>query len=254
MTGTPWRGGPGPRERMPEIHLPMFDGPLELLLRLIEREDLDITAISLVSVTDQYLGAIRGEQRADAEALAEFVVIGAKLIYLKSRALLPRPPAIEPEETLLDDAVGQELVELLVEYRRFKEAAQVLAERQHAGVRVYPRLAPPPAVPEGPGLQGVTVEAMRRIMLDILRRTPAPPRHVVRRDRVTMAAVIERVREQLREGGRVSFRRLLESCRTRVEVIVSFLAVLELLKGGECDAAQPTPFGDIEIVALQAAA
>jgi segregation and condensation protein A len=247
MTGAPWRGGPGSQERMPEIHLPVFEGPLELLLRLIEREDLDITAISLVAVTDQYLGAIRAEQGTDPDALAEFVAIGAKLIYLKSRALLPRPPAVEADDALLDDEVGQELVELLVEYRRFKEVAQVLAERQEAGVRVYPRLAPPPAVPEGPGLQGVTVDAMRKIMLDVLRRLPAPPRHVIRRDRVTMTTVIERVRDQLRRSGRVSFRKLLE-------VIVSFLAVLEMLKGGECDAAQATPFGDIDIVAVKAAA
>lgn len=254
MTGAPWRGGPGSRERMPEIHLPVFDGPLELLLRLIEREDLDITAISLVAVADQYLGAIRAERGRDPDALAEFVAIGARLIYLKSRALLPRPPAVAADDALVDDEVGQELVELLVEYRRFKEVALVLAERQEAGVRVYPRLAPPPTVPEGPGLQGVTVEAMRKIMLDVLRRLPAPPRHVIRRERVTMQRVIERVREQLHRSGRLSFRELLETCRTRVEVVVSFLAVLELLKGGECDAAQATPFGDIEIIAVRVAA
>ena len=91
----PLRGGAGPSGVMAEISLPVFQGPLDLLLHLIERDDLDITAVSLVVVTDQYLTAIRVGGGFDPQALAEFVAVGAKLIYLKSRALLPRPPSIQ---------------------------------------------------------------------------------------------------------------------------------------------------------------
>src|SRR5512140_317960 len=110
--GAPRRGGATPSGVMAEIQLPVFEGPLDLLLHLIERDDLDITAVSLVSVTDQYLRAIRTGESFEPAALAEFVSIGAKLIYLKSRALLPRAPE-DPLQLLEDDDVGRELVDLL---------------------------------------------------------------------------------------------------------------------------------------------
>jgi segregation and condensation protein A len=234
---------------MPQIQLPVFQGPLDLLLRLIEHDDLDITAVSLVAVTDQYMAAIRTSEGIHPGALAEFIAIGAKLIYLKSRALLPRPPA-DTEEAFEDDEVGRELVDLLLEYRRFAEVTDMLQDRQTAGVRVFPRLAPAPARPEGPGLDGVTAELMRKIMLDVLSRTPAPPRVLIPRDRSTLSQRITDLRQRLQRTGRVSFRHVMSECQTRLEVVLSFLAILELLKGGECDAHQSENWGDIEIVAL----
>jgi segregation and condensation protein A len=233
---------------MPEISLPVFEGPLELLLRLIERDDLDITAVSLVAVADQYLAAIRTEDGFDAPALAEFVAIGARLVYLKSRALLPGP-ALEPED-LEEDETGRELVDMLVEYRRFSVVADELQERQEAGLRHHPRLAPPPARPPGPGLDGVTLELMRKIMLDVLKRSPRAPAGIVPRMRISLVQRISVLREQLVREGRFSFRAVMAACQTRTEVIVSFLAVLELIKSGECEARQDTAWADIEVVAL----
>lgn len=238
---------------MPEIHLPVFEGPLDLLLYLIERDDLDITAVSLVAVTDQYLGAIRNADGFDPQALAEFVSIGAKLIYLKSKALLPRTDQAV-EAAVEDDDVGRELVDLLREYKRFGEITNLLQERQDAGLRLYARVAPPPVVPEGPGLDGVTMDALYLIMVEVLSRMPAEPKAVIRRDTVTLTMQISAFRERLRRGGRFSFRGVIAACRTRVEVIVSFLAILELLKGGECEARQSDTWGDIEVVALEATA
>jgi len=91
---------------MAEISLPVFEGPLDLLLHLIERDDLDITAVSLVSVTDQYLKAIRNGDGFEAHALAEFVSVGAKLIYLKSRALLPRPRRTQPTRSMMTSSAA----------------------------------------------------------------------------------------------------------------------------------------------------
>ncbi|MCK9517493.1 MAG: segregation/condensation protein A [Dehalococcoidia bacterium] len=235
---------------MPQISLPVFEGPLDLLLHLIERDDLDITAVSLVAVTDQYLKAINDSQGFNPHALAEFVAIGARLIYLKSRALLPRPPQ-EGDTQLEDDDVGRELVDLLLEYRRYTEAANVLEERQERGLRVYTRLAPPPERPEGNGLDGVTVDALRKIMLQVLQRTPVErPSGVIQRDTLTLRERIGQFRQRLVMGGRFSFRQAILECKTRVEVVISFMAVLELLKAGECDAQQSTTWGDIEVVAL----
>ncbi|MGD9934444.1 MAG: ScpA family protein [Dehalococcoidia bacterium] len=230
-----------------ELHLPLFDGPLELLLHLIERNDLDITAISLVAVTDQYLAAIRTDDGFELGALAEFVAIGAKLIYLKSRALLPRPP-IDPDLEEEED-VGQELVDLLNEYRRIASVTDMLQERQESGRRHHTRLAAAPLPPEGPGLDGVTVDLMRKIMLDVMRRRPHEPRAVVPRHRVSLSQRISILRNRLHARGRFSFREAIAECETRIDVVLSFLAVLELLKSGECDARQDALWGDIDVVA-----
>jgi segregation and condensation protein A len=238
---------------MPEIHLPVFEGPLHLLLHLIERDDLDITAVSLVAVTDQYLGAIRNANGFEPQALAEFVSIGAKLIYLKSRALLPRIDE-GPEAAAEEDDVGRELVDLLQEYKRFSQVTNLLQARQEAGLRLYTRTAPAPALPPEPGLDGVTMDALYTMMLEVLARLPAEPKAVIRRDTVTLTMQINSFRERLRRSGKFSFRKVIASCGSRVEVIVSFLAILELLKSGECEARQSNTWGDIEVVALGAVA
>jgi len=254
VTGAPQRGGVGSSGVMAEITLPVFQGPLDLLLHLIERDDLDITAVSLVVVTDQYLNAIRTSEGFDPGALAEFVAIGAKLIYLKSKALLPRPPA-DSGEDIEDDDVGRELVDLLREYKRFAEIAGMLGERQEAGLRIYTRLAPPPAMPEGTGLSNVTMERLQAIMIEVLTKKPveARPRAVLQRDTtMTLVARIAEFRERLRKRGKFSFRRAIMECTTRLEVVVSFMAILELLKSGEADAQQAEAWGDIEVVVLEA--
>lgn len=254
VPGTPKRGGVVPAGAMPEIRLPVFQGPLDLLLHLIERQDLDITAVSLVQVTDQYLRAVHDGDDLDAHALAEFVSLGAKLIYLKSRALLPRTPE-ETEAELEEDDVGRELVDLLKEYKRYTEIADLLEERQEQGFRFYTRIAAPPELPEGTGLDSVTMDRLTRIMQDVLsRKKPEQPPAVVRRDPITLNQRTTDLRSRLSKHGRFSFRAVMEECHDRVEVIVAFLAILELLKGGDCDARQDEPWGDIEVVALETAA
>jgi segregation and condensation protein A len=235
---------------MPHIRIPSFEGPLQLLLQLIERDDLDITAVSLVSVTDQYLAAVRKRKGIQAEALAEFISIGARLIYLKSRALLP--PA--PDDDLKDDEVGRELVDLLLEYRRYREVAVALGERQAEGLRFYARSAAPPVFPPGPGLDDVTADRLRALMLEMLERVPEErPTGFIRRETLTLAQRIDDLRERLSgRRKRFSFRAVISGCETRIEVVIVFLAILELLKRGECAVQQHERWGDIEVVAVPA--
>ncbi|MGK2964677.1 MAG: segregation and condensation protein A [Tepidiformaceae bacterium] len=240
------------RGTMRDIHLPVFEGPLDLLLHLIERDELDITAVSLVAVTDQYLAAVHTKDGVDPHALAEFVAIGAKLLYLKSKALLPVVPTAAGEEPEPDD-VGAELVDLLMEYRRFREVADMLHDRQEAGLRLYPRLAPAPPIPPGPGLENVTVDRLYSIMLEVIARTPPPPQGAIVRETLTLSQRVQDLRATLRRQGRVSFRTMIMSCKTRMEIVISFMAILELLKAGECDAKQSDQWGDIDVVAIPAA-
>lgn len=116
---------------MVDLHISGFEGPLELLLQLIERNQLDISEVSLLQVTDQYLTSVEDLKKEDgadtAEALADFIVIGARLMLLKSRALLPRDPDDEEEdEEDEEEDVGRELVQMLEEYRRYRDAVGVL--------------------------------------------------------------------------------------------------------------------------------
>lgn len=229
-----------------QLRLPVFEGPLDLLLYLIERDQLDITAVSLVQVTDQYLSYLRSGEQIDADALAEFIVIGARLIYLKSRALLPQPRADEEVEEL-----GEDLVQRLREYRRFKEAAGFLKELEERGQRAYPRLAPPPALPLPTGLDGVTLNLLVQIVQEVLQRQPEEPAEdILPRHEVTVEQKAQELSTALQQRKRVTFRAFISACRSRIEVIVSFLAVLELIKGLRLRAEQDTMFGDINLIAL----
>src|SRR3990172_8665809 len=115
---------------MSTIKIDVFEGPLELLLHLIEKKKLDITAVSLAAVVDQYLEYLHSGEAINHEALSEFIAIAARLLLLKSRSLLPRPAATEAVD---EEPSEEELVQLLMEYRRFKEAAAWLRAREEAG-------------------------------------------------------------------------------------------------------------------------
>lgn len=230
-----------------QLQLSVFEGPLDLLLYLIEREELDITAVSLVQVTDQYLSYLRSGEQIDATALAEFIAIGARLLYLKSRALLPRPPA---GEELLED-LGEDLVRRLREYRRFKEAAGALRALEERGLRAYPRLAPPTGVPLPTGLDGVSLKLLVGIFQEVLARQPEEaPEGLVERQEFSVEQKVAELLSALQGRARLSFRAFISACRSRMEVIVAFLAVLELIKGLRLRAEQDALFGDISLVAL----
>ena len=136
------------------VNTPVYEGPLDLLLRLIERAELDITAIALATVTDQYLTYIHAlQENARADEISAFLVIAAKLIQIKSEALLPRPPTREIGE----EDPAESLAQQLRIYKRFKEIANLLEGREARGLRTYLRLAPPPKVEARLDLSDITL-------------------------------------------------------------------------------------------------
>lgn len=231
-----------------QLALPIFEGPLDLLLHLIEREELDVTNIALLAVTDQYMQYLHSGEQLNLAAMADFIQIGARLLLLKSRALLPRPAADSPaaleEEDDTDDLARQ-----LIEYKLFKEAAGQLRAIEMAGLHSYPRVAPPPELPAPVGLDGITLDLLREMVESALNRVPEEgPVHVVRPHKITIREKVELIRDRLAVDGRVSFRGLIEACRTRMEIIVSFMAVLELIKSRVLEALQDAAFADIVLV------
>ena len=233
------------------LDLPKFQGPLELLLHLIERRELDITEVSLVTVTEQYLAHVREGDRIDLGALASFIGMGARLLLLKSRALLPRDPEDEDEA---DENDPQALLDALAEYRRYREAAEHLRDLEAEHRTGYRREAAPPELPLPSGLDGVTTDQLYALFREVLERLPEeePPTEVEReavllRDRVSLLT------ERLERERTIPFRELIGAATSRVMVIVDFLAVLELIRRHYLEARQDEAFGEITLARIAGA-
>lgn len=218
------------------IHLPSFEGPLDLLLHLIERHQMEITTISLVAVTDQFLEYLRAWQSEEPPMarLAEFITIGAKLLYIKSRTLLPQPPR-EEEAQEADDALAEaeELRRHLLEYKLAKEIARILREREAAGLMSFPRpgqVIPPEEMLTWapPKLVGLEVSALAAAFQRVLAERKRSEPEEVPLPLVKVSDKIAEVEAGLAAYGRVDFEDLLRSASTRLAMVVTFLAVLEL--------------------------
>lgn len=228
------------------VTLPAFEGPLDLLLHLIENQQLDISAISLMAVTNQYLQTLGQLEEIEPGALADFLVIASRLLYIKSFSLLPKPRPVGEEED--EEASGEALVRQLLEYRRFKELASHLRGREEQGLRVYVRTAPRPQMERRLDLSNLDIERLHGALRRVLQRLPVePPTPQVKTYAITVAEQVENVRAYVRAraGASVDFVELLGEQQTRLGVIVTFLAVLELIKQGELELHQEATFGAI---------
>jgi len=232
------------------FQLPAFEGPLDLLLKLIEREELDITVIALAQVADQYLTHVRALEVPDPNALSAFLVMAARLLLIKSRALLPRPPMQSNPDQPLDEAA--ELARQLREYQRYKQAAQLLRTWEEQGRRSYLRLAPPPLPPASPRdaqldvTIGDMIAAVQRRMQLLLPLDP-PDLPLPAPKVITVAEMADRIRTRLQAQDWVTFDDLLSLAVRRVEVVVALWSVLELLKRGAIVVDQAELFGPITV-------
>lgn len=224
---------------------PLFEGPLDLLLHLIERAELDITRLSLALITDQYLAHIKQLEHKPAEEVSAFIVIAARLVQIKSEALLPRPPAREPGE----EDLGEALALQLRLYRQFKTTAAFLGKREIQGLRSYLRLAPPPHIEAQLDLSDLRIDDIALAALDVLNRSVAqsPLGAVVAIPRVTIRETITNIVQTLRTRGQTTFSRLIDRFTSRLEVVVTFLAMLELVKRHYVIASQDQLFADIAL-------
>ena len=228
-----------------KVTTPVYEGPLDLLLQLIERAELDITKLALAQVTDQYLEHLHNLQERTAEEVSAFLVIASKLIQIKSETLLPRQPVREEGE----EDPGEALARQLIVYKRFKEIANFLAEREAAGLRTYIRLASPPKVEGKLDLRGIDLadlaQAAQAVFAQADRRPPLST--VVAPPRVTIREKISLIARFLRQRGAISFRSLLSNRPNSLDVVVTFLAMLELIKRRLIRVQQEQLFGEIQL-------
>ncbi|MBN1582837.1 MAG: segregation/condensation protein A [Anaerolineae bacterium] len=234
-----------------QVRLPIFKGPLDLLLHLIEQQELDITAVSLAQVTDQYLDYLRIIENVRPDDLADFIVVAARLMLIKSRALLPQPPKIDEQ----DDDAGDDLIRQLVEYRRFKQIAQFLSQRDQAGAHMYPRTVPvsrlsqtwTPRLDLGETTLNDLVDALQSLLQQELETDPGLD---VVLHTMTIEQKIEQIQASLQLNRVLTFHSLLTNARSKMEIVVTLLAVLEMIRARRIAVNQEHLFGEILISAL----
>jgi segregation and condensation protein A len=225
-----------------EVTLDKFQGPLDLLLHLIQRDEIDIRDIPIAHITQQFLHYLEMMRLLDLEISGEFLVMAATLMRIKARLLLPTAEPIEGEE--LDPR--EELVRRLIEYKQFKEAAGTLRDKEEKRSLLYERGQTPTDGDAGPlPLASVTLfdllDALDRVL------TKLPERNVIQMEAEAydLEEKMALLGGMVRDAGRLSFGRVMGECRSRMEVIVTFLALLELLRSGRVTVAQDGPFGEI---------
>ena len=232
------------------IKLERFEGPLDLLLHLIKIEEIDIYDIPIAHITLQYLSYIEMMQMLDLDVAGEFLVMAATLMRIKARMLLPASPVEEEEE---EEDPREELVRRLLEYKRFKEAAQTLREREEQRRLVFERGVSEIASDNG---EVILEEASLFDLMDALRqalsRVREVPVHEVEAERLDVVRRIREISALLGERGKVLFSELLEGCETRIEIIGTFVSILELVRTGIAVAVQRRLFGEIWIYSLGA--
>jgi len=234
------------------VTTPVFEGPFDLLLHLIVRDQVDLYEISLAGIVDAYLRELERMQELDLEVATEFVLIAATLVELKARRLLPGREDVELDEELGLWEERDLLLARLLECKTFQDAAAVLARLTEGAAQSYPRLAGPDerfAELTPDLLDGVNPKRLHRAFLRAV--TPRPEPRVSTEHlapiRASVADALAEVVQVLQAAGRISFRELIAGLSDRLEVIVRFLAVLELCKQGAVDLDQVEHVGDIEV-------
>jgi segregation and condensation protein A len=230
------------------VTTPVYEGPLDLLLQLIEHAELDITAFSLALVTDQYLAYIH-QMHVPADEISAFLVVAARLLQIKSEALLPRPPVREVGEVDL----GEELARQLRIYKRFKELSNWLDDRETRHLRTYLRVAPPPKIEGHLDLSNISLADLMAAAEDVFMEEAEKQAlgTIISAPRITVREKIALIAARLGQSRNATFSGLLGHKPTRLEVVVTFLALLELVKRYRVSARQEMLFSDIQIEKLE---
>lgn len=243
---------PDPSERALRVSVAVFDGPLDLLLNLVKERQLDIATVPLASIADQYLAYIQAMDALDVELAADYLVVAATLVFLKSKALLPPIPlefAGDGEESA--ESVEARLRERLIAYSKYRDAGADLKARAAEAAAFYLRS-------DG---GDPSAELVQRYRIDVVKlagalsaalRAAKPEKRTIVRERVSLVEQMEHISRTVRRERRTTFFSLCAGL-DRVAIIVTFLALLELVRRERVRIAQAESFGDIEIVPVDQA-
>ena len=236
-----------------KVKLEVFEGPLDLLLYLIKRDEIDIYDISIERITRQYLEYLQAFKELKIDVAGEFVVMAANLIYLKSRSLLPLDQQ-PPEEDAEEDDPRWDLIRQLIEYKKFKEAASQLHDRALEQERIFTRDGSSSPVTDAPlTLHEVGIFQLIHAFQEVIKRVEArEDLQEIFGERFSVSDKIEKILERVGNGTPVRFSDLFGQIVSRLEIVVTFLALLELIRLNQVRALQPKMFDEIEIAAVAA--
>ena len=231
------------------VKLQVFEGPLDLLLHLIEKNKIDIYDIPIVEITNQYMEYIKAMQKEDLNIMSEFLVMAATLLDIKCRMLLPKEVNEEGEE----EDPRQELVEQLLEYKMYKFMSYELKDRETDSEGIlYKEATIPEEVMEyvepvdlDKLLGDLTLAKLNRIFKDVMRRQVGSKFGKIEKEEVTLTDKLGYVYEYAKEHRNFSFRSLLTKQSSKTQVVVTFLAILQMMKEGQISINQEQPFDDI---------
>ena len=229
------------------VQVEIFEGPLDLLLHLIKKNEVSISDIPIATITEQYLATLEVMQAFNLDVAGEFLVMAATLIHIKSRMLLPLTDAEEDEEEGVDPR--EELVRRLLEYQRFKDAADQLERREVLTRDVFVRSVAPAEEVPAPGFREVSVFELLTALKQVLDRLPKDVVHEVMLDKITVREKMTLLLDHLHAQGKTLFESLFAEVKTRMEVVVTFLAMLELVKVRAIRIFQEEATGPIQIEA-----
>jgi segregation and condensation protein A len=229
-----------------KISIPLFEGPLDLLLDLIKKQEMNIHDIPISTITSQYLAYLHQLEELNVDVSAEFIYMAATLIYIKSKTLLPPDPLAGPEEQAADPR--EELVQRLLEHEKFKNAAQMLYQKQQIEANVWSN--PDKSLYHDEGTEGelvVSLVDLVRVFQQVLERKKEVTRIELQHEVFTVAQMIAQLRGQIlsSDTDSVSLVQFFEACPSRHAMIVAFLAVLEMVKLQAVALIQEKQFGDI---------
>lgn len=210
------------------VQLDIFEGPLDLLLHLIKKNEVNITDIPIATITEQYLAALELMESLSLDVAGEFLVMAATLIHIKSRMLLPAGDDEPDEDQGIDPR--DELVRRLLEYQRYKEAAGELEQREMLTRDVFIRSATPSEEVGPRGFREVSIFELLAALKRVIDRLPKDSVHEVTLEKITVREKMTLLLDKLRTQGSVLFEALFSEVKTRMEVVVTFLAMLELVK------------------------
>jgi segregation and condensation protein A len=231
-----------------KITIPMYEGPLDLLLDLIKKQEMNIHDIQIAKITSQYLEYLHQLEVQNIDVSAEFIYMAATLIYIKSKMLLPPDPLASAEEQAADPR--EELVLRLIEHEKFKNAAQLLYQKQQIEENVWSR--PDKSLYNDEGTEGelvVSLVDLVRVFQQVLERKKEVSRIELQHEQFTVAQMIAQLRGQIlaSDTNSVSLVQFFEACPSRHAMIVAFLAVLEMVKLQAVALMQEKQFGDIQV-------
>ena len=231
------------------VSLQGFEGPLELLLHLIRENQIDIYDIPIVKVTQQYLAYLSLMESLDLDIAGEWLVMAATLTEIKSRMLLPKETFQSLEEEQIDPRL--ELVERLIEYERIKSAAEIFRDKEEQRFRIFARgMEPDFDMRPRVSLDGITADHLLLALQAILSDMGEEEVTTIQRRKVSLRLRIQELWNKINKSGQLMFDSLFDDAQDRVDVVITFLALLELLKMRRIKAKQKTTFAPIEIIAL----